>query len=835
MREICQSIIANLTGRANVSEAEVVRLEKAVRRRAEVLRLQDPSLTEAASLQLAVSDITSRANAAALAKKRAALLNERKRLSASAGISANWGKQLGLGLQSMVAGTERNVTGARISAAGQQQATKALLLGGLDAGVSKLGKGTMRLFLADALDTDIARALWHLSREQPSAGELGKLHPEAVKIARVIRQQQELARTLLNREGASIGQYDGYIARQSHRVHRIARDEVGWKAMARQNFDIPRMMAEMDYPDVDTMIDSLYRALSTGLHLNLNEPPSATAAHGLGSLANKLSKSRVIHFKGPDQFLEYNRRFGAGSLRESIVHGLDRQARSIGLMQVLGTNPASFIDAMENDLAKTLRERRPDAIAATRFRSDINRARKLLRQVDGSLDVPGNSTLATYSSAARALQSVSLLGRALISSFNDIGILTVGARHNGVNIFQAADAAMRAVFHRRNKEETAEMASTLGVFFDSLSGRSAAGFSIEEGGPAWIGRGLETYFKLNFQTPWTDGFRMAGAEMLSHNLALNAAKPWEQLHPQLRKTLNLYSIDESAWNVVRRQVKKADDGRVFITTDQFEDNEPIQQALRAYFTDQNGYTVLTPDARSDFYTNAGLQRGTVAGEALAFVMQFKKFPISFTQKLIGRELVGNVDVDARGLSVLTQALQNGSAMAGIAHLSVLMTVFGYLSMSVKDLLDGRTPRDPTDPKTAMAAMQQGGGIGIMGDFLFARSSRAGSGLGATALGPAVTDVANVYDMYTTWRDSVIDPEKKAKLGDDLFRFTYSNAPGNNLFYLKPVMDYMFLWRVQEFMNPGSLRRTEARVKAAGQEYLISPSERVAEQRQGATR
>ena len=44
------------------------------------------------------------------------------------------------------------------------------------------------------------------------------------------------------------------------------------------------------------------------------------------------------------------------------------------------------------------------------------------------------------------------------------------------------------------------------------------------------------------------------------------------------------------------------------------------------------------------------------------------------------------------------------------------------------------PRDPTDHKTIIGAMFQGGAAGIYGDFLFGRVNRFGGGFTETAIG-----------------------------------------------------------------------------------------------------
>ena len=63
---------------------------------------------------------------------------------------------------------------------------------------------------------------------------------------------------------------------------------------------------------------------------------------------------------------------------------------------------------------------------------------------------------------------------------------------------------------------------------------------------------------------------------------------------------------------------------------------------------------------------------------------------------------------------------------------------GYLSMTLKELAKGRTPREPDDAasygKLVAAAMVQGGGLGIYGDFLFGEANRVGGGMIASLAG-----------------------------------------------------------------------------------------------------
>ena len=52
----------------------------------------------------------------------------------------------------------------------------------------------------------------------------------------------------------------------------------------------------------------------------------------------------------------------------------------------------------------------------------------------------------------------------------------------------------------------------------------------------------------------------------------------------------------------------------------------------------------------------------------------------------------------------------------------------------------------------------------------------------------------------------------------------NNTPYANLFYTRAAADYLFLYSVQEALNPGALRRMERRIeKENGQTFLLSPS------------
>lgn len=250
-----------------------------------------------------------------------------------------------------------------------------------------------------------------------------------------------------------------------------------------------------------------------------------------------------------------------------------------------------------------------------------------------------------------------------------------------------------------------------------------------------------------------------------------------------------------------------------------EQREQLEDSLRGYFADRIGFAALQPDAKTRAMMLQGTQPGTWEGTGMRLISQFKSFSFSFTQKVLGREVYGY------GANSMIKGFQSGQSIMGIARLIVAATAFGYMSMAMKDLAKGREPRAIIDDeqnlrvKTLIAAMVQGGGMGIYGDFLFAEAkNRSGGTFLATLAGPSLGRIDELSALWARIRN-----------GDDVsasaFRTALGYVPGSNLFWLRPILDYSVLYQIQESLSPGSVRRFEQTVsREQAQDWLLSPSQ-----------
>lgn len=1015
-----------------LNEREVKELGAQLDDRARQIRRQDPNLPEREVQLRAAQKLEQDLKLAAIIEKRNAILNQRKRIELETYLKNVWADRPTDGLQAILTGVQRARAGARRSVGLEQNALQGKYVGGFIADLERTGH--FKLFASGAADEDVARALWRLDDESP---DFSGLMPEAAEIARVIRKWQEVARDDANREGAWIGREKGYITRQSHDIYKIRRAGYqAWRDAIAPRLDLDRM--DIPNGDLEAFLRKVYDGLASGVHLKAETRPKLTGFKGPANLAKRASQERVLHFKSADDWLAYNAEFGTGSLREAVMRGFQSAARSTGLMRVLGTNPEGMLDV----LARGIQERIEDPAKLQQFSQDLRGAIKnRLRQVDGTVNIPVNATAARVSANLRAWESMAKLGGAVISSVTDLPVYAAEVRYQGRGFLSGMAEALGAVARGRPSGERAQVLSSLGVFFESMAGEIVRRGSLDDSFSAGVSRGMQQFFKFNLLNWWTESLRGSAALSLSHFMAREAARSFDQLTPDMQRMLGLYGIDAPRWEVIRKSDMNLADGREYLTPDGIADipdeaidtliadrikqietetaetlarlekanerendwirgrlqkfreakakaeadlakfeaakrgmiaerselvqaridlmraqieraeveadiasflvtqrdqnrlyrflqqveegrgsdevgeraaamfqrygvkrgadgerlgerrgrterritelkqkiaqlereadrtirersaetlkrlqarqeeleefiermrerqakraeiakewqqsvggkierarrdmRESLASALRAFYIDRAETAVIEPDAETFAILRQGTQAGTLYGELLRFITQFKSFGVALTQKVLAREVYGY------GADTLGQALRDGQTLRGLVNVILSTTLFGYGAMAVKDLLKGRTPRDPTDIKTWIAAAIQGGGFGIYGDFLLGEADRFGGGLLGKVAGPVPGMIEDIDDI-------------RARLisGDDVaataFRTLINHTPFLNLFYTRMALDYAILYEIQEAMNPGYLRRMERRIeKENNQTFWLRPTE-----------
>ena len=194
------------------------------------------------------------------------------------------------------------------------------------------------------------------------------------------------------------------------------------------------------------------------------------------------------------------------------------------------------------------------------------------------------------------------------------------------------------------------------------------------------------------------------------------------------------------------------------------------------------------------------------GEVARNTALFKSFPVA----VIMTHLMG------RGF--LNAELGNAGKIKYLGHMLAATTILGGLSIQMKDISKGRDPRNMRSAEFLGAAILQGGGIGILGDFLFSDVNRFGGGLANTIAGPVVGLGADLLKL-TIGNLLELGSEGEAKsFGPELVRFLRAMTPGQNLWYTRLAIERLVWDEMLKATDPQYVQRFRRMERKARREF-----------------
>ena len=708
----------------------------------------------------------------------------------------------------------------RDSIGGKQEALEDVLITKLIRNINNISDNAFKDFTDGKMDIEIMNEMLGI----PTGIK------DAKNLAKVLKEFQADLRLRLNDLGANIGELDDWITKMSHDTQKMGRADIGsrligdnryaWREYIKSRLDLKRTFRNVNDPKkIDEILDSIFNSLMSGDHTKYS---GAGSVYGTKNVTNRLNAARVLHFKNVQARQEYNIKFGEPSLKESIFSVLATSSRNIALMQELGTNPRNTLDKVLSLLKKKYKESDPKLVSQLNFKTFKNQ----FAELDGSINGIANDLLARAGMVVRSTGNMARLGSASISSFGDLAQYMGTTSFQGRGLLTGLFEAMSGLF-RAN--DTAAM-EVLQITSNSVAATAFRGNIYGAADDTWgrMGRLQNTFFKFNGMNGWVASLKSSMALGLSRHYGMLADTKLSDLSIREQNFLTLYGIDEGKWNMLRSIKTLAVDNKRYLTAESIDDisnnsiinyvgrklsareirnfKADLQLTWKNVLSDQGKHGSPEPDAAIRAITNQGLEKGTPMGETIRFIMQFKSFPISMWKKIIGRELYSYGP--------------NESSLAKLGGLSTILllgTFFGYLAMSTKDMLRGRSPRDPKNKNTILQAFAQGGGAGIYGDFLISEiQNEYGNGIFETALGPTASDLKKLLDMVSTMNEP-----KKA--GKKFFELVEGHTPFLNLYYTKAAYDYLIGYQVKEMLDPGYFERMKQKhEEKRGQNYYLKP-------------
>lgn len=814
-------------------------------------RLQaERGLSRDEALAQATTDMANQIQAAASVQQRNQLMNLQKRVSRRARI-VETAETLG-GDQPDFVGAVRNqmvalntpVRGGRLSAEAEALTRHDQYLSGLTNELDR--KGLYQAARSNQFQREWGRELYELSlqnagddRAQPGVTK----NQHAIEIAQSVSKYMAVAKDNLNKAGAWIGEYAGYINRTVHDEDKIRRaGQDSWTSFIRPLLD------DKTFEGADSegeFLRGVYNALYTGVHLSdadgvgFKDP----AFTGPANLAKKLSESRVLHFKDADGWMDYQEKFGRGTLLEQVYGSLGRAAHSQSLLSRWGTNPEAEFKQDMQWLGERYRDQHTDSIAA--LNQGKGGLENLFSHLTGEANRPQSRLAAKIASYVRLDESMAKLG---MVAFTHLSAATTKAgelHYQGVPWHEAYGNFLSSIFRGMSHGDAAQWADETLAGLEGTNRDIISAFSPNDSVPGKASRLANLFFKLSGLT-WLLNKQKAGAEWaISRRAGMMMDRAHDDLPPEMQRALMQYDISPKEWDVLRNAPDHVSvNGRQFLTpqaairasdesyhptidmgadtnlterSQAFIDRrvaagrENLSMKVHAWLHDTADRSVVTPGIQDHALLLRGTQPGTIPGEALRFVSQFKMWPIAAVRQQWGREIYGQGGV--------------GNKIGGILNLTVGSALTGYGIYALKMLMKGQNPPPPS-PQAAIAGMMQGGGLGIFGDYLFGEYSRFGQSVTESALGPVLGSGSTaIFDLWNRIKSRAEGSEHPQPLAPAALKLLTDNTPFINMFYTRQALNYLFLHSLQETLNPGYLERSQRSLKQKqGATYWLSPSE-----------
>jgi len=718
-----------------------------------------------------------------------------------------------LGLESALVGVNSPFFESGRSVAAIGQALESSYFGGLINDLKTKGLLTKYDTMKGDFEKSVAMVLGDLNRKEPRG--VPGASADAKAIAEIMFKYQRAALQRENQAGAYIRLKQGRVVGTVHdRAKMLKANKDAWKDTIRDKLDYENM--EIAPERIEGFLDSAYRALTTGVRKTTHRTEISKAFKGTKNLARQESEGSLFIFNDAESWYEYDQQFGRASLRESFTEDLQSAARATALLEIFGTNP----EAMMNRVIKRLEEKYSEDpqklkdIQRRQGRYAVN-FKSALDEVTGEVNDPYNVTSATIMKGLRDVQTLSKMGGVFIASLADIAFISSSRIYQGRSLLDAWADGFSAVIKGAPKGRMREYADRLGAGLEGQLGNFVGRFNAADDFPGATSKLMRQFFKLNLLGPWTDSNKRGVALMISNDLGIEAANKFDKVPEDLKRILSIYGVGKEQWDIARKATEKGPDGRIYLMPDKIEDQR-VKESMYTLLVSEVDNSVISPGAREKAMVRRGYRPGTIGGEVIRTMGQFKSFGITAISKVYGRHLYGY------GAKSWTEQVMRGvGANMALINTIVGTTVLGYFVMQLKELAKGRDLRPPTS-QTLFAAMLQGGGAGIYGDFLFGEANRYGKGMLSTVAGPGATTIFDFADNVNKTREVMLGGD--GNVLSDWLRLFKSNLPYGNLFYVKPALDYLLWYQLQETINPGYLRRMERRIERENdQTFYIPPS------------
>ena len=756
------------------------------------------------------------------------------------------GLTLAHGFDALTRGISEAVPGARDSTAQHQLANQEFLMSRLVSNLDKV-PGAMEAWRSRALTAEWVRELSELNKKNGQPG-ISK-SPLALEIAKAVHDAQDIARLNLNRAGAWVGDYEGYVSRTQHdaiKIHNAGFEN--WQHDVLAGVDQAKTFEDMGADEREDFLRNMWDALSTGVHMSADHgaDPKAAAFPGPGNMAKKASAGRVLHWTDADAWRNYQEKYGDPVIERGVMESLHRAGRDTALIERWGSNPKM---AFENLIQQTRQTYRSDHDAIAKLDKALPRLREEFAHLTGEASRPQSALASQIRGSILALQDITKLGNVLLAHLSTTLTKPFQLQYLGVGRWKAYTSVMSNLI-KDNTPEGHEILENLRANATGQFQEMIGGYEPVDGVPGQLARLRQFSMRIG-GLPWMLGRQKAGTMWeVANFLGQSIGKSFSQLDERTARGLSIYGVTPAEWDALRMAPNHDADaaGSMYLTpaaamranvdalagdrlahavdpadADRIrtETQDRLAMKLAAYYGDAAERSTVTPgiQERAFFSRHAGRTWGPMVG-------QYKGWAMAAVRTMWGQSIHGSNS--------------KAEAVKYLAELGAVGMAVGYARLAITSAANGMTPATFTgEPKHDLSLMSQsmlaGGALGIWGDYLMGQYAKQGESAGDRAkdlalnlLGPAFSDMATTYGLaheYGAVPFADDSDEAWHKADADGAHFLTSHLPVVNTFYLRLLSRWLFIDRLNEMADPGYLQRHQDALKEhAGQDFWLPPTQ-----------
>jgi hypothetical protein len=623
----------------------------------------------------------------------------------------------------------------------------------------------------------------------------------ARELAKSWSDATEFLRQSFNAAGGAIGKLDHWLP-QMHSVSKVRKATYqDWHDFIAPMLDRGKIKdvatgEPMSDAAIEAMLPQIWQTIRTD---GWDKVTPDGLVHAL-PVAARRAEHRVLHFKGFDDWLAYQSRFGDGDPYSAMMSHIDGMARDIGAMRAMGPNPAATVRFLQQRVLKAANMLADDAAVET-AQTKANSLDTLYRHYIGSLNAPVNGRAARWLAATREFLTSAQLGAATLSALSDTGFQRVTAKFNGLSHVKIMQRQL-ALLNPANAEDRS-LAVKLGAIAEEWAHQASAQmrYTGEVMSNEVTRRLADGVLRVSGLSAWTQAGRWAFQMEFMGKLADEAGKSFDAVSEPLGNALARYGIDAAEWDKIRQTQIYAPERGGFLRPDDVGD-DGLATKLYDMIQSETEFAVPSTSLVGRAALMGEVRPGSFAGELMRSSFMYKNFSVTLYNTHLMR---------------MAREMGGWNRARYAANLVIATTLMGALSLQLKEIARGKDPRPMLDPAFWGAAIAQGGGLGIIGDFMFNDYNRYGQGLGTTLSGPVAGLLEDVA-KFTIGNVEEAIKRKDTHIGRESVDLIGRYMPGSSIWYTRYAFERLLLDELQKWIDPKAAKSWAAKRTAQARDF-----------------